>query len=125
MISFSSSGDFKNLEKFLAKAQSNTIFDALAKYGQEGVNALSRATPQDTGNTAGSWSYEILKDAKSWSIIWSNSNTIDGVPVAILLQIGHGTGTGGYVSGRDYINPALKPIFDRIANEAWKEVTSA
>jgi len=125
MISFSSSGDFKNLEAFLAKMIKGDIYRSLDRYGQEGVDALSRATPQDTGNTAGSWSYEILRNLNSYSIIWSNSNVVDGTPVAVLIQLGHGTGTGGYVQGRDYINPVLRPIFDRIANDVWKEVTSA
>lgn len=125
MISYTSTGDFKNLERFLKRMTEHDIFAALDKYGQEGVTALSAATPKDTTNTAGSWSYEILRDGKSYSIIWSNGNVVDGRPVAILLQYGHGTRTGGYVSGRDYINPALQPIFDRIANDVWKEVTSA
>jgi hypothetical protein len=125
MISYSSSGDFAKTQAFLAKLLKGNIYSALDRAGQEGVDALARATPQDTGNTAGSWSYEILRDLKSYSIIWSNGNVIDGTPVAILLQVGHGTRTGGYVSGRDYINPTLRPIFDRIANDVWKEVTSA
>lgn len=125
MISYSSSGDFSKMEAFLAKMLKGDIYSALDRAGQEGVDVLSRATPQDTGNTAGSWSYEIVRDLKSYSIIWSNSNVVNGTPVAVLIQLGHGTGTGGYVQGRDYINPALQPIFDRIANDVWKEVTSA
>lgn len=125
MISWSSSGDFKNLEALLNKILHGNIYASLASYGQEGVDALSRATPLDSGKTASAWSYEIKRDATSYSIIWSNGNVVDGRPVAILLQYGHGTGTGGYVAGRNYINPALQPIFDRIANNVWKEVTSA
>jgi hypothetical protein len=125
MITYSSSGDFSKMEAFLAKMLKGNIYTALDRAGQEGVDALARATPMDTGNTAGSWSYEILRDLKSYSIIWSNSNVVAGTPVAVLIQLGHGTGTGGYVQGRDYINPALQPIFDRIANDVWKEVTSA
>lgn len=125
MISFSSSGNFDNLEKFLTRVLKGDLYSRLAGYGAEGVAALARATPQDSGKTAAAWSYEIKIDATSASIIWSNSNVVDGRPVAILLQYGHGTGTGGYVAGRDYINPVLQPLFDRIANDVWKEVTSA
>jgi hypothetical protein len=103
---------------------SKSIFDALNKYGQEGVQALSQATPQDTGKTAGSWTYEIEKTPTSYAIIWSNTNVVNGVPIAILLQVGHATATGGYVAGRDYINPALRPVFDRMAADVWKEVTA-
>ena len=124
MISASSSGSFDSIESFLKKAASGSIFNTLSRYGQEGVNALAAATPKDSSETANSWTYEIVQDGKSWSIIWGNTNVVDGTPVAILLQMGHGTGTGGYVEGRDYINPALQPIFDRIAAEAWKAVTS-
>lgn len=121
-IGFSSSGDFRNTEAFLKRA-SGDKFSSLSRYGQEGVNALAAATPQESGLTAQSWTYEIIRDASSYSIIWSNTNVVDGRPVAILLQYGHATGTGGYVQGRDYINPALQPIFDRIAAEVWKVVT--
>lgn len=122
MIGFTSSGSFKNIEGFLARIARNDIFDSLSVYGQEGVNALSKATPVDSELTAKSWYYEIKKEKDSWSIIWGNTNDAGGTPVAVLLQLGHGTGTGGYVVGRDYINPALKPIFDKIADEAWKAV---
>jgi hypothetical protein len=125
MISFSSSGDFSNLERFLARIQRGDLYSRLSSYGDEGVAALAKATPKDTGKTAQSWSYEIKIDKDTASIIWGNDEIIDGRPIAILLQYGHGTGTGGYVSGRDYINPTLRPIFDRIANDVWKEVTSA
>jgi hypothetical protein len=90
-----------------------------------GVNALSAATPEDSGETANSWYYEIVRDGKYWSIIWGNTHIEQGRPIAVLLQYGHGTRTGGYVEGRDYINPALQPIFDQIATEAWKAVTTA
>lgn len=125
MISIESKGDFAKTDAFLKKMSSADIFASLNRYGQEGVAALARSTPMRTGKTAGAWSYEVVRDRKSYSIIWSNGNVIDGRPVAILLQYGHGTGTGGYVSGRDYINPALQPIFDRIATEVWREVTTA
>lgn len=98
---------------------------ALGKYGVEGVQALSQATPQDSGLTASSWSYEILKQNGNYTIVWINTNVHSGVSVAVLIQYGHGTGTGGYVQGRDYINPAIQPIFDRIANDVWKVVTTS
>lgn len=101
------------------------ILKVLNRYGQQGVAALSSATPVDSGATSQSWDYEVKKLGGTYIISWTNSEVIDGVPVAILLQYGHGTGTGGYVQGRNYINPAIKPIFDKIANEVWKVVTSA
>jgi hypothetical protein len=125
VITVSSDGDFKNTEAFLKRMVGNTLFSALGRYGAEGVSALSAATPSDSGETARSWSYEILVDAKSTSIIWNNTNVVNGVPIAILIQHGHGTRNGGYVQGRDFINPALRPLFDRIANDVWKEVTKA
>lgn len=125
MFGFSTSGSFDKTEAFLKKMADGHIFDQLSRYGQAGVNALAAATPKDSGETANSWYYEIVRDNSSWSIIWGNNNVVDGRPIAVLLQYGHGTGTGGYVEGRDYINPALQPIFDQIAAEAWKAVTSA
>jgi hypothetical protein len=101
------------------------IFRSLEQYAQEGVDALSAATPVDSNLTATSWGYEIKRSGRSYSITWTNTNIVNGTPIAILLQYGHGTGTGGYVRGRDYINPALKPIFDKIADNVWKAVTSA
>lgn len=99
--------------------------DALHRYGQEGVDALSAATPRDTGTTAASWSYEVRHGNNEVSIYWNNSNAPYGVPVAVLIQYGHTTRNGGYVQGIDYINPALRPVFDKIANDIWKEVTTA
>jgi len=126
MIRFESRGSFSNTEKFLKKASRlDHILRALERYAKQGVVALESATPVDTSLTSGSWDYEILNESGSYSIIWTNSNVVDGTPVVILLQYGHGTGTGGWVQGRDFINPALKPIFDKIADEVWKEVTSA
>lgn len=124
-IGVESSGSFDNIEAFLKKMADSSIFDQLTRFGQEGVNALAAATPQDSGETANSWYFEIVKDGSTWSIVWGNSNIVAGRPIAILLQYGHGTGTGGYVEGRDYINPALRPVFDRIAAEAWRVVTTA
>lgn len=104
---------------------SGAIFASLDRFGQEGVAALAAATPIDTSQTRNSWTHEIVRASGSYSIIWGNTNVVNGRPIAILLQYGHGTGTGGYVEGRDYINPAIRPVFDRIAIEAWKVVTSA
>lgn len=123
-IGFSSTGSFDNTEKWLKSVADGSIFKALEHYGQEGVDALRGMTPVESGLTANSWSYEIVQDASSWSIIWDNSHVEDGVNIAVILQYGHGTGWGGYVQGRDYINPALQPIFDQIVADAWKAVTS-
>lgn len=125
MLVFESKGGFPKTEKFLNTLKGGTIFSTLESAGREGVVALSAATPKDSGLTADSWNFNIERSSGKTSIIWTNSNTAAGKPVAILLQYGHGTGTGGYVQGQDYINPALKPIFDRIANKVWKAVTTA
>lgn len=125
MIKFESSGSFDKTESFFKIASNRSIYKTLEKYGNAGVQALRSATPVESGLTAASWDYEVENSKGSWSIIWTNTNLVSGVPVAILLQYGHGTGTGGYVSGVDYINPALKPIFDKIASDAWKAVTTA
>lgn len=118
-------GNFNNLEKFLNKVQGAGYLNILDRYGQEGVAALSSATPVDSGKTAASWTYEIERDSEHTTISWSNTNANNGVNIALILQYGHGTGTGGYVQGRDFINPAIQPIFDRMAEEAWKEVTKS
>lgn len=125
MISFESSGSFDKTEAFLMKLGKGDIYKALTQYGEAGVAALSAATPVDTGETANMWRYEIKHERGSHSITWFNGNVVDGVPVAIMLQYGHGTGTGGYVQGRDFINPAIQPIFDKLATEVWRAVTSA
>lgn len=124
-VSFNVSGSFKNLEKFLQKTSRGDHFRNLDRYGKEGVDALASATPIDSALTSTSWDYEIKRSGKSTSIVWTNSHVEDGVPIAIILQYGHATGNGGYVQGRDYINPALKPVFDKIAENVWKAVTSA
>lgn len=125
MISVRHKGQFEKLTKYLIKAKSVGKFDRiLSKYGDRGVAALESATPRDTGVTASSWYYEIERGNGSVSIVFCNSNIQNGIPIAIILQYGHGTGTGGWVEGRDYINPALRPVFDNIAEQAWKEVTS-
>lgn len=123
MISFRQKGDFSQTTRFLERMKEQIHFGLLDKYGREGVDALASATPFDTGNTASSWYYKIENKNGSAAIIFYNSNIQNGVPIAIILQYGHGTGTGGWVEGRDYINPAIQPIFDRIADDAWKEVT--
>ena len=123
MIRFRHKGDFSKTTKFLEKAKNVVRPGVLDKYGQEGVAALASATPVDSGLTASSWYYEIVKESGSTKINFCNSHINKGVPIAIILQYGHGTGTGGWVEGRDYINPAIQPIFDKIANEAWREVT--
>lgn len=123
MISVRHRGRFSNLEKFLKNAQKGARAVDLNAYGQEGVAALMSATPIDSGKTASSWYYEIHEEKESTVISFCNSNIQNGVPIAVILQYGHGTGTGGWVQGRDYINPAIQPIFDEIANRAWREVT--
>ena len=123
MISFRQKGDFSKLTRFLEKAKNAVHLGILDKYGREGVAALASATPLDSGKTASSWYYEVQHGEGTASINFYNSNVNKGVPIAIILQYGHGTGTGGWVQGRDYINPSIQPIFDKIANEAWREVT--
>ena len=123
MITFRQKGDFSKLTNFLEKAKGAVNLSLLDRYGREGVAALVSATPVDSGLTADSWSYEIIKKGDIISIAFNNSNIQNGVPIAVILQYGHATRNGGWVEGRDYINPAIRPIFDRIANEAWREVT--
>ena len=125
MIKFEHKGDFSKTTRFLKKASKTDYSQVLNRYAREGVRALASATPVDTGLTAKSWYYEITRTDKTTTISFNNSNIQNGVPIAIILQYGHGTNNGGYVQGRDYINPAIQPIFDKIANEAWKEVTSS
>lgn len=122
MITFVQKGDFSNLTRFLERAKNSVRIGTLDKYGREGVAALAATTPVDTGVTANSWEYEVVRKNGAISIVFKNNNIQNGIPIAIILQYGHATGTGGYVQGRDYINPAIQPIFDRIADEAWKEV---
>ena len=123
MISFRHKGDFSKTSRYLERTKNVFNLGILDKYGREGVNALASATPVETGKTASSWDYKIENKKGSISISFTNSNIQNGVPIAIILQYGHATGTGGWVQGRDYINPAIQPIFDRIVTEAWKEVT--
>ena len=122
MITFRQKGDFKKLTRFLEKAKETVRLGNLDKYGREGVAALSSATPVDTGTTANSWYYEIENKNGRATLSFNNRNIQNGVPIAIIIQYGHATGNGGWVQGRDYINPAIQPIFDRIADDIWKEV---
>lgn len=125
MISVNSKGDWSATFRFLKKASKMQVTDILARYGQRGVQALLAATPKDTGKTAASWIYEIEKTENGYRIQWSNTNVNRGVNIALILQLGHGTRNGGYVQGRDYINPALRPLFDELANKAFEEVVGA
>jgi len=125
MISISSTGSFDQIEKFLQRLAKLDISSIVAREAEKGVAALSRATPHDSGKAANSWSYEVTKTASSITIGWMNSDIENGYPVALMIQYGHGTGTGGYIAGIDYINPAMRPIFDQIAETVWKAVISA
>lgn len=125
MITFRQKGDFRKTTQFLEYASKGVPLNDLDKYGQEGVAALSSATPVDTGLTAQSWYYTIERKNGSATISFHNSNIQNGVPIAIILQYGHGTRNGGWVQGRDYINPAIQPIFDKITSNAWREVTKS
>ena len=123
MVGFRHKGDFSNTENFLKKPKQDNIIKTLERYGQAGVAALASATPVDTGLTASSWYYKIEVKATYATLKFCNSNIQNGVPIAIILQYGHGTNNGGWVEGRDYINPAIQPLFDKITSEAWREVT--
>jgi hypothetical protein len=125
MISYSVSGDTHNTEAFLAKMMRGDLYTNIEPLAQRGVEALRAATPRDTGATADAWSYEIQNNGGAVTIWWKNGNIENGFNVAIGLQYGHGTGTGGWIEGYDYINPALRPIFDQIADGVWKEVQKA
>ena len=116
------SGDLSKTLKFLHRLQNKEYLNVLSEYGRRGVEALRSATPVDTGKTANSWYYEIEQGHNKTTISWCNSNVNDGVVIAAILQYGHGTNTGVYVQGTDYINPAMRVIFDELANECWKEV---
>lgn len=124
-VKFEVSGSFTKTERFLNRMKRREYLNVLDEFGRDGVQALRNATPVDSGATAEAWDYEIKRTRNYTEIVWTNSNINDGVPIAVILQYGHGTGTGGYVQGRDYINPAIRPVFDKIAEKAWKVVTSA
>ena len=123
MIGFRQKGDFSKTTKFLKRLKQDVSISTFEKYGEKGVAALASATPVDSGLTASSWYYKIEKTNSSISLLFCNSNIQNGVPIAVILQYGHGTRNGGWVQGRDYINPAIQPIFDQIVKEAWGEVT--
>lgn len=123
-ITFRHKGDFSKTEKFFNALLKLDYINVLERYGKAGVSALASATPKDDGTTASSWNYEITNNRKEMSIVFTNSNINNGVNIAIILQYGHGTRNGGYVAGRDYINPAIQPIFDKMANDAWEEITN-
>lgn len=125
MFSVEIKGDFKKTESFFKRILSGDIYRQIEGFAQAGVDALSAATPVESGLTSQSWDYRIVKTPINLTIIFTNSNVVDGVPVAVLLQYGHGTGTGGWVEGLDYINPAMRPIFNKIADNVWKAVKSA
>ena len=125
LIRLTSKGDFSNTFRFLKKMDNFQITKILDKYGKMGVNALANATPLDSGKTTESWGYEISVKKEGATIHWTNTNQNNGVYIAVILQYGHGTGTGGYVRGVDYINPAIRPVFDKIVEEAWMEVVNS
>ena len=122
MITIKQKGDFSKLNKFFERLKESVKIGDLDKYGREGVLALSSATPVETGLTAASWNYKIERKKNSVSLVFYNSNIQNGVNIAVILQYGHGTRNGGWVQGREYINPAIRPVLDKIANDAWKEV---
>lgn len=124
MISFRHRGDFRKTERLLKKSLGRDYMNVLHQYGAQGVRLLSSNTPLETGETAASWSYEIVKGEGRISVFWNNSHVEKGCNIAVILQYGHATRNGGWVEGRDYINPALQPIFDQMAEKAWKEVIS-
>jgi hypothetical protein len=124
MIKLSNSGSFQNSMTWLEAMSKGRMFDDLDRIAREGVDLLARATPVDSGRAAGEWSYEVKKGKGAYTVHWTNTDIEDGVNVIILLQYGHGTGTGGYVSGRDFINPVMRPIFDKMTDAMWKRVTA-
>lgn len=124
MINVISEGDNKKTEKFLEMMKSGKPYQDLDRYGRQGVDALRSATPRDTGETAQSWGYQVSHTKGRYSISWFNTHKERGVNIAVIIQYGHGTGTGGWVEGRDYINPAIQPIFDRIVDDVWRQVTN-
>ena len=125
IISVTQKGDFKKTNRFFHRIIERHYMNKLRRYGEKGVRALANHTPKDSGKTAEGWSYEIVESSGKLSIFWRNSNVNDGVNIAIILQYGHGTRNGGWVEGIDYINPAIRPVFIEMADEAWKEVVSS
>lgn len=123
IISYRTEGDLKKTDTFLRKLMKQDLTSILHRYGKKGVEALAAATPVDTGKTAASWDYTVTEGKGTATITWTDSNVNNGVPIALILQYGHGTGTGGYVKGRDYIKPAIRPVLDELTHALWKEVT--
>lgn len=124
MISIEATGSFKRTQEFLNQMTKGTFFSTLGHYGALGVSALASATPVDSNLTATSWTYEVVIKEGKYSIIWHNTNVESGIPVAILIQYGHATRNGGWIEGRDYINPVIQPLFDQITSDFWKQVTN-
>jgi hypothetical protein len=124
MIQVTSVGNFNKTLSYLDFLKSGKVFADFSRYGRIGVNALSGATPVESGETANAWTYEVEHSRERHAIYWYNNHVEDGVNIAVIIQYGHGTGTGGYVQGRDYINPAIRPIFDQILNDVWRQVTN-
>lgn len=123
MITIESQGDWKLTRNWFDRMTKLDLALIMNQFGKEGVSALKAATPSKSGETAASWNYEVTRTGENWKITWTNSHVNNGVNIAVILQYGHGTRNGGYVVGRDYINPAIRPVFDKIAKKAWKEVT--
>ena len=124
MIRVTTTGSSTDTIRYLERLKSRQIFASLERFGRVGVEALSRATPVETGETRNSWGYQVTSKPGKYTISWHNTHEDDGVNVAIIIQYGHGTGTGGYVQGRDFINPAMRPVFDQIAEDVWRQVTN-
>nr|DAW71852.1 MAG TPA: type I neck protein [Caudoviricetes sp.] len=123
MITIESQGEWKLTRNWFDRMTKLDLALIMNQFGKEGVSALAAATPSKSGLTSKSWNYEVTRKGNNWKITWTNSNVNKGANIAVLIQYGHGTRNGGYVVGRDYINPAIRPIFDKIADKAWKEVT--
>jgi hypothetical protein len=124
VIKIKHEGSFKNTDKFFKRVSMSNYLPLFEKYGRQGVSALSSSTPLDSGETRNSWDYKITRTRKGITITWLNSHVVDGVNIAIILQYGHGTRNGGYVQGRDYINPTIRPIFDKMSLDIWREVSA-
>lgn len=123
MITIESQGEWKLTRNWFDRMTKLDLALIMNQFGKEGVSALAAATPSRSGLTSKSWNYEVTRKGNNWKITWTNSNVNKGANIAVLIQYGHGTRNGGYVVGRDYINPAIRPVFDKIAKKAWKEVT--
>jgi len=125
VITFKQHGNFRKLDNFLERMKESVNLSSLDKYGRQGVQLLMNATPVDTGLTASSWRYDIIREKGRVRLVFGNTNIQNGVQIAVILQYGHATGNGAWVEGRDYINPAIQPLFDEIVDNAWEEVRKA